>query len=480
MKEVIFLLKKYLSFFSILFFAFTVNAYSARVSGYVIESVKEVSSSGSDKISGALVVIEGSKFQATTNSNGYFAFPENIPDGVYSIKALKEGYNFETKKLTVLGRDSIDITFVLTKQSERIINSAPNIPDAVYVAFASTTEQSPASRPVTTSLESINKLLLGNYPNIDIDPQNKDFTPVNHKPTGIGVMDPYNPKNTEYLNFNRNPYWLTFDNSGTKLFISTSLGPKKEEHHIVILDITANKIVGFIPTNGAVTDITRAPDGNIYASVSGISKKGIMVISSSTNSKIAFYEAQPSSKMPKDAQPSALAVDLEHIYVAIASNLAGEVQVLKKSGGVMIGACEVGKLPSGICLTPNGKYLFVANYSSGDVSIVDTSRMSVLGRVKVGANPARIASSPLGDRIYVTNSTSNYVSVIDGKTGKIIATVNTGKGPAGIAVTPDGARIIVANNKDKNITIIDGKSNSVIQTTMPSVRSSPLGIAVKP
>ena len=502
----IFLFKKYLSFFSVLFLLFTVNAYSAQIYGQVMESVTsstEARPSNSNKISSALIVIEGTNFQAATNSSGFFAFPENIPDGVYNIGAYKDGYNLETKKVNVQGHLPISLTFILTKKQQAptlsmgTVPSAINIPDAVYVAFASIASSSQSSSgaspttpgsSMTTSLQFRAAIAAGAdptnltgmpAPGIDLNPANisnrgESYTPVTTNPNSIAVMDPHNPKQTTYVNFNTKPHWLTFDNSGTKIFIST------DTQYIVVLDVAAgNRVIGSIPTGGIVTDITRAPDGNVYASVSG-ARKGIVVISPSTNAATAFYEVKPSAKMSKDAQPRALAIGPDFIYVAMASNSTGEVLALNRSGGAMRGACEVGAFPSGICLTPNGKYLFVANRNSGDVSVVDTSRMSVLGRVRVGSQPTRVVSSPLGDRIYVTNFASNYLSVIDGRTGGIVATINTGKGPIGLGITPDGTRVFVANNTENNVTIINAESNTVIQTTTPSTSSKPFGIAVKP
>ncbi len=498
----------------ILFSLFLIPLFAGAVSatpimGQVIESVtssggEKQGASGSDKIAGAIVVIEGTNYQSRTNSNGYFSFLEDIPEGVYNIGAYKDGYHLETKKVNVAGPSPVNLTFILTKRQQAptlslgTIPSSMNIPDAVYVAFASLTIQgspassgsvsTPAPGSNMTSLQFRAAIAAGAdptnlsgmpAPGVDLNPgsiSNKGdmYTPVNNKPNSIAVVDPHSPKNTTYVDFNTKPHWLTFDNSGTKIFIST------DTQYIVVLDAGAgNRIIGSIPAGGMVTDITRAPDGNVYAAVSG-SRPGVLVISPSTNAAVAFYQVKPSPKAPNDLQPRAIAVGPDCIYLAMGSNSAGEVQAINRSGGAMLGACEVGSFPSGICLTPNGKYLFVANRNSGDLSVVDTQRLSVLGRVRVGSQPTRVVSSPLGDRIYVTNFGSNYVSVIDGRSGSQLSTINTGKGPLGIGITADGTRVFVSNNLENNLTIINAESNTVIQTTTPSTTSRPFGVAVKP
>ena len=499
----IFLLKKSL-LFAILFLSFTMTGYCAQIYGKVIESVTSSnSSSNAPTISGAIAVIEGTNFQSVTNNNGYFAFPEDIPDGVYNIGVYKDGYHLETKKVNVSGNIPISLTFILTKKQQAptlsmgTVPSSVNIPDAVCIAYASITIQgssagsnstsTPGPGSNMTSLQfrsaiaaGADPTTLGGMPNPGIDSpghisnRGDYYTPVSSNPNSIALMDPHNPKNTTYVNFNTKPHWLTFDNSGTKLFIST------DTQYIVVLDAAnGNRIIGSIPAGGIVTDITRAPDGNVYAAVSG-SRRGVLVISPSTNAAVAFYETKPSSKVPSDAQPRAIAVGTEYIYLAMGSTSSGEVQALNRSGGALLGTCETGQFPSGICLTPNGKYLFVANRNGGDLSVIDAQRLSVMGRVRVGSQPTRIVSSPLGDRIYVTNFASNYVSVIDGRTGTQIATINTGKGPVGLGITPDGTRVFVSNNLENNVTIINAETNTVIQTTTPSTSSKPFGVAVKP
>lgn len=498
------MLKKCLLLFLAIFISLATGGYCAQIYGKVIESITSSNTSSSaPTISGAIVVVEGTNFQSSTNSTGYFAFPEDIPDGVYNIGVYKDGYHLETKKVNVSGNIPISLTFILTKKQQAptlsmgTVPSAVNIPDAVCIAYASIAIQgssassgsysTPTPGSNMTSLQfrsaiaaGADPTTLGGMPTPGIDnpghiSNRGDFyTPVSNNPNSIAVMDPHNPKNTSYVNFNTKPHWLTFDNSGTKLFVST------DTQYIVVLDVAnGNRIIGSIPAGGIVTDITRAPDGNVYAAVSG-SRRGVVVISASTNAAVAFYEVKPSPKAPSDAQPRAIAVGTDYIYLALGSTSAGEVQVLNRSGGALLGTCETGQFPSGICLTPNGKYLFVANRNGGDLSVIDASRLSLIGRVRVGSQPTRIVSSPLGDKIYVTNFASNYVSVIDGRTGTQVATINTGKGPVGIGISPDGTRVFVSNNLENNVTIINAETNTVIQTTTPSTASKPFGVAVKP
>lgn len=494
------MVKKIALFFLLLFPIFSASAYAAQVYGYVVESVVSQDKPSTEgvtaaKMPGVLIVIEGTNYQTITNTNGYFGFPQDIPDGVYNIGAFKDGYNLETKKLTVRGDTPINMQFVLTKKlsapslSLGTVPGAGTIEDAVCVAFAAIQAPAAPGTPASarngsmTSLQFRASIAAGadpasisGMPSPNMTPSNPTslYTPVSSVQNALAVMDPNNPSNTTYVNFKTKPLWVTFDNSGSKLFVST------DSQYIVVLDANAgNRILGSIPSGGIVTDITRAPDGKVYASVSG-SRPGVLVISPLTNAATAFYQVRPSKNAPSDAQPRALAVGSDYIYLAMGSNSAGEVQALNRADGRALAACPVGAFPSGVALTPNGKYLFVANRNSGDVSVLDALRLGKIVNIRVGAQPTRIISSPTGEKIYVTNFGSGYVTVINGKTGSIDATVNTGKGPLGIAINSDGTRVFVSNNQENNISIINAEYNSVIQTTTASTVNRPYGVAVKP
>lgn len=482
------------------------GACAGPIIGQVVESVaaNEAFSSVQSQhklnrpIDGAQVVVEGYDVDTYTNATGWFQF-KDFPDGVYNIAVVKEGYHVMTKQVKVEGLTPSQIHFVLVKKkgSSSLNLGAPSqvmAPNSVYVAFSAismpgSSSASKTGAPVPGSnmstLQYRSAIAAGADPNslggMPAPPQvdvgrgvtSSDFaTPAGAMPNNITVLDPHTPKNTSAVNFNAKPYWVCFDNSGTRVFVST------ESQYITVLDAASgNRVIGSIPANGVVTDMKRAPDGNVYVSIIG-KNPGVMVISPTTNTTMAFYPVT-SPRIP-DAQPRALAVGTNYIYVAMGANSSGEVLALNRSGGAVLGACAVGAFPNGVCLTPNGKYLFVSNRNSGDVSIVDAASLSPLGKVRVGSQPMRIVSSPTGDRIYVANYGSNYVSVIDGRNGSVVSTVNTGKGPLDVGITSDGTRLFVSNNIENSITVIDTEINAPIQTTVSSTVSKPFGLSVRP
>lgn len=107
--------------------------------------------------------------------------------------------------------------------------------------------------------------------------------------------------------------------------------------------------------------------------------------------------------------------------------------------------------------------LYVTNSDSGNVSLVNRATGEVVGVIAVGSNPEGIVASARGDRIYVANTGSQSISVIDVPTNKVFRTVNLEFGcqPTGLALTPDGRDLLVTCPGNNSVRVIDTLSFSV-------------------
>jgi YVTN family beta-propeller protein len=65
----------------------------------------------------------------------------------------------------------------------------------------------------------------------------------------------------------------------------------------------------------------------------------------------------------------------------------------------------------------------VANSGGNDVSVINTATNTVVATVNVGLLPQGIVISPNGALAYVANGNSNTVSVINTATNTVVATV---------------------------------------------------------
>jgi YVTN family beta-propeller protein len=144
---------------------------------------------------------------------------------------------------------------------------------------------------------------------------------------------------------------------------------------------------------------------------------------------------------------------------------------------------DVGSVPSGVAINPDGTKVYVTNYYSNTVSVIDTSTNTVTATVDTGDCPNGITVSPDGKKVYVANGVSypsnkGTVSVIDSTTNTVTATVSIGSYPSDIAVTPDGKYVYMAEINNATVSVIDTSTNAV--TAIVHVRLCPDGVAVSP
>ena len=176
------------------------------------------------------------------------------------------------------------------------------------------------------------------------------------------------------------------------------------------------------------------------------------------------------------------------------------VSVIQTKSNEVVATIEVGNLPAGVAITPDGKHAYVTNRGDNKVSVIDTATHTVVSvpdgdAIKVQTQPANIAFTPDGRRAYVTNFGSNTVSVIDTATHTVVPVpdgdaigdaIKVGIVPIGVAITPDGAQVYVVNVNFSpvppfppgEVSIIDTATNTVVKTVM--VGPGPRAVAITP
>jgi YVTN family beta-propeller protein len=152
------------------------------------------------------------------------------------------------------------------------------------------------------------------------------------------------------------------------------------------------------------------------------------------------------------------------------------------------GMIPVGRGPSGVAMSPDGRRAYVPNAGSDaragtTVSVIDTATNTVIATVPVGFGPSGVAITPDGGRVYVANGAANSVSVIDTFTDTVNATILVGRGPTSVAITADGRDAYVPNAGSgaiagTTVSVIDTATNTVTATV--PVGLGPSGVAITP
>ena len=162
----------------------------------------------------------------------------------------------------------------------------------------------------------------------------------------------------------------------------------------------------------------------------------------------------------------------------------------------------------GIALTPDETKLFVSDSASQTVVVIDTSTHEIVNRIPVGRSPSEVKLSKDGKRVYVLQMfgspmtiidantyrvmktidfsfvhaqmdfefspderyfyaaefDSNFVLVYDIQENKVVKVIDTGLDPLDMAITPDGRYIYVSEVTGDKISVVDTRTNTLIKS----------------
>jgi YVTN family beta-propeller protein len=185
------------------------------------------------------------------------------------------------------------------------------------------------------------------------------------------------------------------------------------------------------------------------------------------------YVSNWGGDLPGAGDPQALSSDTP-VRVDPRTSVAdhGTVSVLDLADGAwrQRKTIAVGRHPSGLLLSPQGRFLYVANANSDTVSAIDTSRDEVVetiscrpeARLPFGSGCNALALSPDAATLFVANGTNNCVAVVRlGRQASEAGTrhsvrqemstlaglIPTGWYPGALQQSADGAKLFVANVK---------------------------------
>jgi len=146
-----------------------------------------------------------------------------------------------------------------------------------------------------------------------------------------------------------------------------------------------------------------------YAYVTLPYSNRVAVIETTTNAVV--------TKIPVGAWPASVAVGPRRAYVA--SYGSNEVWVIDTKTHGMITAIPVAE-PAFAAVAPVGGRAYVTSPGLGNVSVIDTTINQVIGNpIQVGGVPYGLAVTPNGDQVYVADLDGDEVVVIKTATNAV-------------------------------------------------------------
>jgi YVTN family beta-propeller protein len=169
---------------------------------------------------------------------------------------------------------------------------------------------------------------------------------------------------------------------------------------------------------------------------------------------------------------------------------------LKAKPPAVLTTLHLGKRPSGLAISSDGKLALVTNRDDGTISVlsIDGKDVKVTDTVTVGAGPdqvSAVAIAPDGKRALAAKAAANKIAVLKIDNGKVTYDKHdlpTGIFPYNVVISPDGKLALTADNgnggsSDGNvdaISVIDMEADPIRVVDHIPATDSPEGLAFSP
>ncbi|MGA0530953.1 YncE family protein [Hansschlegelia sp. KR7-227] len=137
---------------------------------------------------------------------------------------------------------------------------------------------------------------------------------------------------------------------------------------------------------------------------------------------------------------------------------------------------EVGELPAGVAVGPDGRTVYVTSPDRGRVTVLDAVTKRVTASFPVKGQPFGAAATD--EFLLVTDWSRSVVHRLDALTGATMGEIATGKSPAAIVMDRAGRRAYVAAREDDVVSVIDVAANAEIGRI--PVGRAPFALALSP
>jgi YVTN family beta-propeller protein len=142
----------------------------------------------------------------------------------------------------------------------------------------------------------------------------------------------------------------------------------------------------------------------------------------------------------------------------------GAVSVIDVASRRVVATVEVGKRPTFIQVTSDGRRIWGTDTGGDEIYALDVTNDTLLGKLTVGRGPNHLAI--VGNTLYVTLGVTNEVAVVGDADGQVSvrARIKVGGRPSGIWPSPDGKRLYVTGEGTNDLHVIDIGLEKVVGT----------------
>jgi YVTN family beta-propeller protein len=251
---------------------------------------------------------------------------------------------------------------------------------------------------------------------------------------------------------------LFVTNYGVKTYTDTAPG----ENTITVIDVRARRAIGVVDLGQyrRPHGIERAKNGRFFVTTD--LPPSVLEIDPKTRSVVRALDVG-------QERPHMLHLSADEKKVWTANSGSGTVTSLSLTGDARK-HINVGGVPMGFALSPDGTRLYVATRSSNEVVIIDTATDEVTTRLTVTGEPVRLQVTPDGRYLGVTLIASGELALIDTWSMREFHRIPIGARAEGLTFDPRrqiGYASAQAANKIVKFSLRDWKPLGTIDTVAP-------------
>jgi DNA-binding beta-propeller fold protein YncE len=277
----------------------------------------------------------------------------------------------------------------------------------------------------------------------------------------IDFFDPVSYAPLQSLAVSKNPHDLAISPDHTRAYV-TIYGPgiyganPNPEHSIIVLDLSARRIIDTISTlpylapHGIMVD----RNGLLYVTCDAMRK--LLIIDPATHRIESVIDTEGTGHwlaLLPDASKAYISSKTDKDYVVVIDLRSQRiVQRIPTPGGT-----------EGITVSPDGSRVIAAKHATPALYVIDTALDKVVDEIELQGYPTvsptkdhlvRVRYTPDGTKLLADYYASGVVSVMDVNNLRSQKLLLVGKGPMGFAFTPDSRTALVANHDFGTISII--------------------------
>jgi len=173
--------------------------------------------------------------------------------------------------------------------------------------------------------------------------------------------------------------------------------------------------------------------------------------------------ANPMPARNAHRSPVDLALGPNGTWLVTANQTADSVSLIDVKSGQVRHEFPVGRRPTFITTTDDGRILVTCSYGGGLwILRVKDGRLEREARVHLGFEPIGIAVDERRNLAYVGQSVGARIAVVDLKTHRVARSFAVGRWPRYVALTSDGSRLAVGESGEGGVAVLDTDSGKVL------------------